>query len=236
MCFGWNNNFADYFKAKVYELQAAPVDLDMDLVSLGEPISCAMFSGLNSGTNIADTTVVMGGGFAGQIIAQCVKRQGASSVVVVDVDDSKLALATRLGADAVINASRQDAVAVVKEMTGGIGADVVVEAAGTDASYNAASELIKHNGKFVFYSWVTTPIRLDISRWHDDGLEFINTCLVHHTREQRQVWTPWALRPVVKGLVDVKSLITHVFPLDQIAAAFDLSVKDDSAIKIVLKP
>lgn len=236
ICFGWNNNFADYFKAKVWELQAVPAGLDMDLASLGEPIACAMFSGLNSGTNIGDTTVVMGGGFAGQIIAQCAKRQGASKVVVVDVDDTKLAIASRLGADVVINVDRQDPVAAVKALTDGIGADVVVEAAGTDASYNAASELIKHNGRFVFYSWVTTPIRLDISRWHDDGLEFINTCLVHHTREQRHVWTPWALKPVVKKIIDVKSLITHEFPLDQIAEAFDQAVKDDSAIKIVLRP
>lgn len=236
MCFGWNNNFADYFKAKVWELQAVPAELDMDLGSLGEPISCAMFSGLNSGTNIGDTTVVMGGGFAGQIVAQCAKRQGASCVVVADVDPAKLALAKKLGADVVIDVSKQDVVAEVKKLTGGIGADVVVEAAGTEASFNAASELIKHNGKFVFYSWVTTPIRLDISRWHDDGLEFINTCLVHHTREQRSVWAPWALRPVMKEIIDVKSLITHEFPLADIAAAFDLSVKDDSAIKIVLRP
>ena len=40
----------------------------------------------------------------------------------------------------------------------------VVEAAGTEESFNAASALIKHNGKFVFYSWVTTPIKLNISR------------------------------------------------------------------------
>jgi L-iditol 2-dehydrogenase len=50
------------------------------------------------------------------------------------------------------------------------------------------------------------------------------------------VWTPWALKPVVKGIVDIKSLITHEFKLDDIAAAFDLAVKDDSAIKIVLRP
>ncbi len=236
MCFGWNNNFADYFKAKVWELQAVPPELDMDLGSLGEPISCAMFSGLNSGTNIGDTTVVMGGGFAGQIVAQCAKRQGASCVVVADIDPAKLGLAKKLGADVVIDVGKQDVVAEVKKLTGGIGADVVVEAAGTEASFNAASDLIKHNGKFVFYSWVTTPIRLDISRWHDDGLEFINTCLVHHTREQRSVWAPWALRPVAKQIIDVKSLITHEFPLAAIAAAFDTAVKDDSAVKIVLRP
>ena len=236
MCFGWNNNYAEYFKAKVWELQAAPVGLEMDLVSLGEPIACAMFSGLNSGANIGDVVVVMGAGFAGQVIAQCAKKQGAATVIVVDVDDTKLCVAKKLGADIGINTTKQDPVAFVKEFTGGVGADVVVEAAGTESSFNAASELIKHNGLFVLYSWVTTPIRLNISRWHDDGLEFRNTCLVHHTREQRVVWTPWALKPVVKGMVDIKSLITHEFKLDDIAAAFDLAVKDDSAIKIVLRP
>lgn len=236
MCFGWNNNFAEYFKAKVWELQAVPVGLDMELASLGEPIACAMYSGLTTGTSIGDTIVVMGGGFAGQIIAQCAKKQGASQVVVVDVEEGKLLIAKKLGADLTINIAKEDVVARVKELTDGVGADVVVEAAGSESSFNAASELIKHNGIFVFYSWVTTPIKLKISRWHDDGLEFRNTCLVHHTRQQREVWTPWALRPIVKEIIDVKSLITHEFKLDQIKDAFELAVHDESAIKVVLRP
>lgn len=236
MCFGWYNNFAEYFKAKVWDLQAAPEGLEMDLVSLGEPIACGMFSGLNSGTNIGDTVVVMGGGFAGQLIAQCAKKQGASQVVVVDVEDGKLAIAKKLGADVVINTTKEDVISRVKELTGGAGAEVVVEAAGAEASFNAASEIIKHNGTFVFYSWVTNPIKLNMSRWHDDGLDFRNTCLVHHTRQQREVWTPWALRPVVKGLIDVKSLITHEFKLADIKEAFELSIHNDSAIKVVIRP
>ena len=212
MAFGWNNNFAEYFAAKSFQLQPVPYDLDMDIASLGEPISCAMYSGLNSGVQLGDTVVVMGGGFAGQIIAQCAKRKGAYRVIVVDVLEGKLALARRLGAD------------------------VVVEAAGTAESFNAASEIIKHNGKFVFYSWVTTPVTLNISRWHDDGLEFINTCLVHHTWQQRYVWCPEALRPVAQGLVEVRPLITDEFRLDDIKAGFDLADKDDAAIKIVFRP
>lgn len=212
MAFGWNNNFAEYFAAKSFQLQPVPYGLDMDIASLGEPISCAMYSGLNSGVQLGDTVVVMGGGFAGQIIAQCARRKGAYRVIVVDVLEGKLALARRLGAD------------------------VVVEAAGTAESFNTASEIIKHNGKFVFYSWVTTPVTLNISRWHDDGLEFINTCLVHHTWQQRYVWCPEALRPVAQGLVDVKPLITDEFKLDDIKAGFDLADKDDAAIKIVFRP
>ena len=147
-----------------------------------------------------------------------------------------VALARRLGADITLNPGQDDVIEAVKDLTNGLGADVVVEAAGTAESFNTASEIIKHNGKFVFYSWVTTPVTLNISRWHDDGLEFINTCLVHHTWQQRYVWCPEALRPVAQGLVDVKPLITDEFKLDDIKAGFDLADKDDAAIKIVFRP
>ncbi|HBM76456.1 MAG TPA: L-threonine 3-dehydrogenase [Clostridiaceae bacterium] len=236
MSFGWNNNYAEYFSAKAFQLQPVPYDLDMDIASLGEPISCAMYSGLNSGVQLGDTVAVMGAGFAGQIIAQCAKKKGAHCVIVVDVLEGKLNLAKQLGADVVINSMEQDPVTAVKELTGGIGADVVIEAAGTAESFNSASELIKHNGRFVFYSWVTTPVTLNISRWHDDGIEFINTCLVHHTWHERFVWTPKALRPVAQGTINVKALITNEFKLSDIKAGFEMADKDDTAIKIVFRP
>ncbi len=236
VAFGWNNNYADYFMSKAFQLQPAPEGVDMDIVALGEPISCAMYSGLNSGVQLGDTVAVMGGGFAGQIIAQCAKKKGAAQVIMVDVLDGKLALARSLGVDVTVNLKKEDPVAVVKELTGGLGADVVIEAAGSADSFNAASEMIRHNGKFVFYSWVTTPITLNISRWHDDGLEFINTCLVHHTWQQRYVWFPHTMRPLAQGLVDVRPLITHEFPLSDIKAGFELADKDDAAIKIVFRP
>jgi L-iditol 2-dehydrogenase len=236
MAFGWNNNFAAYFKAKVFELQPVPEGLHMDIASLGEPIACAMYSGLHSGVQLGDTVVVMGGGFAGQIIAQCAKKKGAARVIVIDVLDGKLALARKLGADIVINATAVDPLEAVRELTGGAGADVVVEAAGSEQSINTATAIVKHNGIFVWYSWITRPVTLDISRWHDDGIEFRNTCLVHHTYQERQVWTPQALRPIVQGLIDIKSLITDEFSLADIDKAFAFVDSDDAAVKVVLRP
>ena len=110
----------------------------------------------------------------------------------------------------------------------------MVEAAGTAESFNTASEIIKHNGKFVFYSWVTTPVTLNISRWHDDGLEFINTCLVHHTWQQRSVWCPEALRPVAQGLVDAAH--HRRIQAGRHQGRVRLADKDDAAIKIVFRP
>ncbi len=234
--FGWNNNISEYFTSKTFQLQPVPEGLDMDLAGIGEPLACAMYSGLNSKVQLGDFVVVMGGGFAGQIIAQCAKKKGANKVAIVDVLDGKLKLAKQLGADIIINSQRQDPVEAIGELTNGVGADVVVEAAGSEESFNAASELIKHNGKFVFYSWVTQPVTLNISRWHDDGLEFINTCLVHHTWRERYVWTPDTLKPVIQGHINVKPLITHEFKLENIKEAFKAADKDDSAVKIVLRP
>ena len=236
IAFGWCNNYADYFAAKSFQLQPVPHGLDMDIASLGEPLSCAMYSGMNSGVQMGDFVVVMGAGFAGQIIAQCSKVKGAHTVVVIDVLEGKLNLAKQMGADVVINSKEEDPVAKIMAMTNGVGADVVVECAGTADSFNMCSEIIKHNGKFVFYSWVTTPVTLNISRWHDDGLEFVNTCLVHHTWQQRFLWVPDTLRPVAQGLVQVKPLITNEFALADIKAGFDLADKDDAAIKIVFRP
>lgn len=236
IAFGWNNNFADYFVTPAWQLQPAPEGLEMDFVALGEPLSCAMYSGLHCGVQLGDSVLVLGAGFAGQVIAQCAKKKGAKTVIVADVLDGKLKLAAALGADKTLNLAREDGAAAIFELTGGEGVDVVVEAAGSADSFNLGSKVIRHNGKFVFYSWVTQPVTLNIGRWHDDGLEFINTCLVHHTWRERYVWTPQALRPVVQEMVNVRPLITNEFKLEEIKAAFDCADHDETAIKIVLRP
>ena len=100
---------------------------------------------------------------------------------------------------------------------------------------NQATAMLKHNGILALYSWITQPVTLNISRWHDDSLQIRTTGLVHHTEQERAIWTPWALRPVVQGLVDVRSLITHEFPLEKVGEAFAVADKDPAAIKVVVR-
>jgi 2-desacetyl-2-hydroxyethyl bacteriochlorophyllide A dehydrogenase len=235
MAFNWCNTFADYYTVPVSGLQPVPDGLDMDLASLGEPIACAMYSALTCGAQLGDVVVVYGVGFAGSIIAQAVKRMGAHKVVVIDVAEHKLAIARRLGADVLINARTLDPVQALRDLTKGRGADVVVEAAGSETSMNQATAMLKHNGILALYSWITQPVTLNIGRWHDDGLQIRTTGLVHHTEQERVIWTPWALRPVVQGQVDVRPLITHEFPLEKIAEAFEVADRDPAAVKVVVR-
>jgi L-iditol 2-dehydrogenase len=236
MSFNVNGTMADYFAANEDNLEPAPAGLSRQLACLGEPIACAMFSGLHSNVNLGDTAVTFGVGFAGQIISQVMKQKGAKKLIAVDVIDHKLALAKQLGADYTINAQRENAVQRILEITEGCGADVVVEAAGAAETINAGIECVKHNGTIVFYSWVTQDIKINISRLHHDSLHVINTGLVHHSMEERKVWTPWALRPVMQGTIKIDPLVNRRFKLDQAADAFKADVADPESVKVVMVP
>ena len=235
MVFNWCNTFADYYVVPVSGLQPVPEGLDMDLASLGEPVACAMYSALTCGAQLGDVVVVYGMGFAGGIIAQAIKRMGAYKLIAIDVGEHKLDIARRLGSDVLINAKAQDPIKAVLDLTRGRGADVVVEAAGSEISMNQATAMLKHNGILALYSWITQPVTLNISRWHDDGLQIRTTGLVHHTEQERFLWTPWALRPVTQGLVDIRPLITHEFPLEKVVEAFEVAAQDPTAIKVVVR-
>ena len=163
------------------------------------------------------------------------KVTGAFRVIAVDVVDDKLKLARQLGADMAVNAQKDDPVDALLDLTGGRGVDVAVEMAGTQEAVNQCTAAVRHNGTLVFYSWITRDVTLNISRWHNNSLNIINTGLVHHSREERRIWTPAALRSVIQGQIDVKPLITHRFPMSQIVTAFETARTDPSAVKVVLE-
>ena len=93
-----------------------------------------------------------------------------------------------------------------------------------------------HNGIISLYSWITEKVSLDIHRWHHHSLEIRNTGLVHHTPEERYVWTPKALRPVQQGLIDIESLISAEYKLSEIEQAFEKVNEDNSLIKVLIIP
>ena len=235
IAFGWVDTFADYFVAGENDLEPVPEGMDMDLASLGEPIGCAVYSGLQSRVQLGDTVAVFGMGFAGQIMAQVVRKKGAFRVVAVDVVEDKLKMARHLGADVTINSLKEDPVEAILELTEGKGVDVAVEMAGTQEAANHCTAAVRHNGTLVFYSWITQDVTLNISRWHNNSLYIVNTGLVHHSMEERRIWTPLALRPVVLGQIQAPPLIPRRFRMNQIAEAFEAARTDPSAIKVVLE-
>ena len=154
----------------------------------------------------------------------------------IDPLAGKRVLAKNLGADYVFDPKDPDAEQAIRNITGGRGVDVVFEAAGTEDSMNMATRILKKNGILVLYSWVMEPIRLAISRWHDDAIDIRTTCVMHlNTPFERFAWFDRLLSPYWKGLIQVRPLLTATVSLQNIAKGFELACQLD-AIKILINP
>ena len=239
MSFGGYITMSDYFVAPVeprgHSVLKVPEGLSMDEASLGEPTACAVYAGMESGVMLGDTVLVAGAGFAGQAIAQVVRHLGAAKVIVSDIVPGKLALAKKLGADLTVNALDTDVVGVVLDETHGKGADVVIEVAGTQEAVQTCTDAVKHGGIMGLYSWVLHPVNLVIDRWHNDGLDIRTLAVMHRIRHDMEWYQLKALSNVVNGKVDIKSLMTHEFPLSKAKEAFDCAINDPTACKVMLR-
>ena len=231
-----NGTFADYFLSQEENLHPIPPEMEMELGCLGEPLACAMYSVFNSGVQLGDTVAVMGLGFAGQIMVQGAKRKGALRVIGVDPLAEKRELAKSLGADHAFDPKAPDSEKAIMDLTRGLGVDVVFEAAGREDSMNMSSRILRKNGTLVLYSWIMEPVRLGISRWHDDAFQIRTTCVMHlNTPYERFVWFDRVLAPYWKGLVQVNPLLSPPLPLQDMARAFELSCQPDT-VKVLIRP
>lgn len=230
------NTFSDFFKAKTIGLQKIPEDLDFRVGCLAEPLTCSIFSAYHSGVTLGDSVAIFGVGFAGQVILQYVKKIGATTIFAIDIADSKLSTAKKLGADFVVNPLKEDAVKKILDITENRGVDVAVEATGKEKAMNQATESLKHNGILVLYSHIIKPITLNISRWHDDSIDIRSTGLVHHTFQERQVWAEEMFKPLKQNLLDIDSLISKKYKLESISDAFEETNHKDDIIKALIIP
>ncbi len=240
MSFGWYNTMADYFVAPVrhngYGVVKVPEGMSMDAAALGEPACCAIYAGTVSGVELGDNVAVVGAGFAGQTIAQVVKKMGAAKVIVVDIVDEKLELAKSLGADITINAAKEDVVELILKETDYLGVDVAIEVAGNDAALQTCTDILKHGGIFGIYSWVLDPVNLRINRWHNDGFDIRTLALMHRIKHDRLWWIQKCISNIANGMIKIDPLISHVFELSDVEKAFDTACHNEKACKVMLKP
>src|SRR5712675_3305804 len=124
--------FGEYAVVAEHQAIVVPKELPFDRACL---IGCGVMTGVGAALNVADigygdTVMVIGCGAVGLAALQGAVMAGAACVIAVDLDDSKLALATQLGATHAVNANRQDPAEFVRSVTKGRGAEVVLESAG----------------------------------------------------------------------------------------------------------
>ena len=169
---------------------------------------------LNGGVRPGDTVVIVG---AGPIGLAAILSAGLSSplqTIVVDPVESRRAAATAFGADLVLSPD-DDVAAVVRERTGGLGADVAIEAVGIPATFDMAVAVIRPGGRVANVGVHGKPTTLHLEElWIKDVT--ITTGLVDTSS------TPMLLSMLQAGRLDVSRMVTHRFGFDQVPEAYDL--------------
>jgi alcohol dehydrogenase len=185
---------------------------------------------LNGGVTPGDTVAIVGAGPIGLAAVMTAKLYTPAKIVVIDLDDGRLAKAKEFGADYTINNGREDAVKRVFELTGGLGADVAIEAVGIPSTFELAAELIRAGGKLANVGVHGKPVTLHMEKlWIKDVT--ITTGLV----DTRTI--PQLLSLIAGGRLDPTVLATHHYSMDEAMGAYDVfaDAAKTHALKVVLK-
>ena len=198
--------------------------------ALIEPLAVGMHAAALGEAGPGHIAVVTGSGCIGLVSLMALKIRGVSKVIVVDVLANRLAKAKELGADEVIDASREDVAAMVRKYTDGAGCDLVIETAGSEQSVGQAVQYCKKGAVIVIVGYsrsgtMTIPTTLAA----DKELTFKTVY------RYRNIY-PVAIKSVAAGLANLKDIVSKVYNLDDIQAGLDASVKNKAELtKVVIK-
>jgi 2-desacetyl-2-hydroxyethyl bacteriochlorophyllide A dehydrogenase len=173
-----------------------------------------------------DTIVVLGAGVIGLCTIQILKAMGVSKVIVSGRRVKRLEAAKESGADQVIDAAKEDPIAMVKEATSEMLANMVFECAGSPATFQQSIEMVQNGGKVILVGEYEQPVNWNPTIAVSKSLSLIGSWAGHF---------PGAIEFLQSGQVNAKFLITHELPLDKAKEAFETQLGAQDAIKVMVK-
>jgi alcohol dehydrogenase len=224
---------AEYVRVPFADNSTYPVPAgvsDEELLMLADILPTAFEVGVLSGqVRPGDVVAVVGAGPIGLAAITGARLFSPSLVVAIDLAATRLDAAKTFGADVVVNNGEQDPIAAVQDLTGGLGADVVIEAVGVPATFELAAELVRPVGHVANIGVHGKPVTLHLERlWSRDVT--ITTGLVDTSS------IPTLLKLVTSHQIDAEQFITHRFGFDEFIAAYDVFARasETGALKVVL--
>jgi L-iditol 2-dehydrogenase len=179
---------------------------------------------------LGETAVVIGAGMIGLLTLQALRTAGCGRLVSVDLEDDRLALAKQLGADVVLNSRSQDIPARIREMTGGLGADLVLEAVGADATVRMSIESARKGGVVTLIGNVTASVSFPLQSVVTREISVLGSCASSNDY-------PACLELMGRGAIRVAPMISAVTPLERGPEMFDrLYRREPNLTKVILNP
>lgn len=225
---------AEYVRIPHADTSLYPIPAGADeeaLVMLSDILPTGFECGvLNGRVQPGCSVAIVGAGPIGLAALLTAQFYAPAQIIVLDRDENRLAIARRFGATHTLNIDHGDAVATVKHLTEGAGADCVIEAVGVPASFEMCQSLVAPGG--VIANVGVHGVKADL---HLEALWDRNIAIT--TRLVDTVSTPMLLKTVRSGRLDPQALITHRFKLDHILDAYDTfgRAAQTQALKVIIE-
>jgi len=207
-----------------------PEDLPDEAGVMIEPLACAIHAVQRANIELGDVVVIAGAGAIGLCMLQVAKLKNPGKLIMLDAKEKRLKVAQELGADVVINVAKEDAVAKVKDLSGGYGCDVYIEASGYPQAVKQGLEMIRKLGTYVEFGVFNQETPVDWSVIGDQ--KELNIRGAH----LGPYCYPLAIDYLKRGLVKVDKIVTHVFPLREYKKAMKIASEGQDSIKVTLAP
>ena len=228
---------AEYVRVPFAMANLAPIPdgLSDEQVLMCPDIMSTGFGGAENGAiRIGDTVAIFAQGPIGLCATAGARLRGASQIIAVDTVPERLEMAKRLGADHVIDFRSTDPVQAILELTGGQGADVAIEALGTQQTFESCLRVLRPGGTLsslgVYSGKLTLPLDAFAAGLGDHTV--ITTLCPGGKHRMRRL-----MNIVASGRVDLRPLITHRFPLERIEEAYSLFAnQQDGVLKVAIVP
>ncbi|WP_406067969.1 S-(hydroxymethyl)mycothiol dehydrogenase [Streptomyces sp. NBC_01020] len=200
-------------------------------------LGCGVMAGIGAAINTGqvgrgDSVAVIGCGGVGDAAVVGARLAGAAKIIAVDIDDKKLATAQRMGATHTVNSRTSDPVEAIRELTGGFGADVVIEAVGRPETYKQAFYARDLAGTVVLVGVPTPEMQLELplldvfgrggalkSSWYGDCLPSRDFPMLVDLHQQ--------------GRIDLGAFVTETIRVDEVEKAFERMADGDVLRSVV---
>ena len=228
--------YAEYIKVPsrivMLNTQRIPAHVSYEEAAVTEPLACVLHGLEKADIKMGDTIAIIGAGPIGLLHLIAAKKMGAGKIIISDLVDERLQLASRLGADETINAKDEDTIEKTKQLTEGYGADVVIEAIGLPATWEQALKMVRKGGTVLEFGGCPpeTQIKVSTEQLHYGETTILGT--FHATPAHFKK----ALNLIASGTLNVKPLVTRKMRLDNIKEAFRILTTSKSDIKIAIIP
>jgi len=222
--------FAEHVAVPERVLYRLPDGLSYENAAMVEPVSIAFHAVRRCPPVLNDTAVVVGAGMIGLFVIQALRLAGCGKIIAVDVVPDKLKLARDLGASHTVNSGAEDAAARVQDLTGGLGADLAVEAVGMPQTVEMAVRCVRKGGSVTLVGNVSPRVELPLQVAVTRELTLYGSCASSGEY-------PACLDMLSSGSIKTAPICSAVAPLADGASWFDrLYRKEPGLLKVILQP